>query len=72
MAKKISGYVVLTTALHRPSCAPFTFFWFDPFLEARAEILKKISLVFFLRGTPVYIYSFKRWHQKDISKLTDL
>ena len=33
-------------------------FWFDLFLEARAEILEKISLVF--------------WHQKDILKLTDL
>jgi len=38
------------------------FFWFDLFLEARAEILKKISLVFWS----------KRWHQKDILKLTDL
>ena len=38
------------------------FFWFDLFLEARAEILEKISLVFLS----------KRWHQKDILKLTDL
>ena len=38
------------------------FFWFDLFLEARAEILKKISLVFWS----------KPWHQKDILKLTDL
>ena len=38
------------------------FFWFDLFLEARAEILKKISLAFWS----------KRWHQKDILKLTDL
>ena len=37
-------------------------FWFDLFLEARAEILEKISLLFWS----------KRWHQKDISKLTDL
>ena len=38
------------------------FFWFDLFLEARAEILEKISLVF-----------WKIWrHQKDILKLTDL
>ena len=37
-------------------------FWFDLFLEARAEILEKISLVFWS----------KRWHQKDILKLTDL
>ena len=37
------------------------FFWFDLFLQARAEILEKIS--FFLS---------KRWHQKDILKLTDL
>ena len=37
-------------------------FWFDLFLEAMAEILEKISLVF-----------WKIWrHQKDISKLTDL
>ena len=32
------------------------------FLEARAEILEKILLVFWS----------KRWHQKDILKLTDL
>ena len=38
------------------------FFWFHLFLEAGAEIIKKISLVFWS----------KRWHQKDISKLTDL
>ena len=38
------------------------FFWFDLFLEARAEILKKLSLVFWS----------KRWHQKYILKLTDL
>ena len=38
------------------------FFWFDLFLEARAEILKKNSLVFWK----------KFWHQKDILKLTDL
>ena len=37
-------------------------FWFDLFLEARAEILTKISLVF---------WSISR-HQKDIAKLTDL
>ena len=38
------------------------FFWFDLFLEARAEILKKISLVL-----------WKIWrHQKDILKLTEL
>ena len=33
-----------------------------PLLEARAEILEKISLVFWK----------KFWHQKDILKLTDL
>ena len=38
------------------------FFWFGLFLEARAEILTKILLVF---------WSIWR-HQKDISKLTDL
>ena len=38
------------------------FFWFDLFLEARAEILEKISVFFWL----------KRWHQKNILKLTDL
>ena len=38
------------------------FFWFDLFLEARAQILKKISLVFWS----------KQWHQKDILKLSDL
>ena len=38
------------------------FFWFDLFLEARVENFKNISLVFWL----------KQWHQKDISKLTDL
>ena len=38
------------------------FFWFDILLEARAEILEKISLVFLS----------KRWDQKDILKLTDL
>ena len=38
------------------------FFWFDLFLDGRAEILKNISLVFWS----------KRWHQKDILKLTDL
>ena len=37
-------------------------FWFDLFLEARAEILEIISLV-----------SCKIWkHQKDILELTDL
>ena len=37
-------------------------FWFDLFLEARAEILEKILLAF-----------WKIWrHQKDIVKLTDL
>ena len=37
-------------------------FWFDLFLEARAEILEKISLVF-----------WEIWrHQKDILKLSDL
>ena len=35
------------------------FFWFNLFLEARAEILKKNWLVFWS----------KRWHQKDILKL---
>ena len=36
--------------------------WFDLFLEARAEILEKKSLVF-----------WKIWrHQKDILKSTDL
>ena len=38
------------------------FFLFNPFLEARAKILEKISLVFLS----------KRWHQQDILKLTDL
>ena len=38
------------------------FFWFDLFLEAKAEILKNILLVFWS----------KPWHQKDILKLTDL
>ena len=38
------------------------FFWFDLFLEARAEILEKILLVFWK----------KFWRQKDILKLTDL
>ena len=38
------------------------FFWFDLFLEARAEILEKNLLVFWS----------KWWHQKDILKLTDL
>ena len=38
------------------------FFWFDIFLEARAEILEKNSLVFWS----------KRWQQKDILKLTNL
>ena len=37
-------------------------FWFDLFLEARAEILEKISLVFWSQ----------RWHQKEILKFTDL
>ena len=38
------------------------FFWFDLFLEARAEILEKISLVF-----------WEIWrNQKDILKLTDI
>ena len=38
------------------------FFWFDLFLEARAEILEKNSVVF-----------WEIWrHQKDILKLTDL
>ena len=37
-------------------------FWFDLFLEARVEILEKVSLVF-----------WEIWrHQKDILKLTDL
>ena len=40
----------------------YTTFWFDLFLEARAEILEKISLVF-----------WEIWrHQKDILKSTDL
>ena len=40
----------------------YTTFLFDPFLETRAEILEKISLMF-----------WKIWrHQKDILKLTDL
>ena len=38
------------------------FFYLTLFLEARVEILKKISLIFWS----------KRWHQKDILKLTDL
>ena len=42
------------------------FFWFglilDAILEARAEILEKISLLFWK----------KFWHNKDILKLTDL
>ena len=37
-------------------------FLFDLFLEARAEILEKISLVFWK----------KFWHQKNILKWTDL
>ena len=38
------------------------FFWFDLFLEARAEILENFSLIF-----------WEIWkHQKDILKLTDL
>ena len=37
-------------------------FWFDLFLEARAEFLEKNSLVFWK----------KFWYQKDILKLTDL
>ena len=37
-------------------------FWFDLSFVARAEILEKISLGFWS----------KRWHQKDILKLTDL
>ena len=38
------------------------FFWFDLFLEAKAEILEKISLVF-----------WEIWkYQKDILELTDL
>ena len=37
-------------------------FWFDLFLDARAEILEKISLGFWK----------KFWHKKDILKLTDL
>ena len=37
-------------------------FWFDLFLVARAEIFTKISLVFWSLW----------WHQKGISKLTDL
>ena len=40
----------------------YTTFWFDLFLEARAEILTKILL---------FVWSILR-HQKDISKLTDL
>ena len=37
-------------------------FWFDLFLEARAEILEKITLVF-----------WEIWrHQTDILKLTDI
>ena len=38
------------------------FFWFDLFLEARAEILEIFSLVFWS----------KLWHQTDILNLTDL
>ena len=38
------------------------FFWFNQFLDSKAEILEIISLVFLS----------KRWHQKDILKLTDL
>ena len=38
------------------------FFWFDLYLEARVEIITKISLVF---------WSIWR-RQKDISKITDL
>ena len=38
------------------------FFWIDLFLEARAEILEKISLIFWKNF----------WHQKDILKVTDL
>ena len=38
------------------------FFWFDLILEATAEILERISLVFWK----------KFWRQKDILKLTDL
>ena len=42
--------------------SPTLLLWFDLFLEARAEILEKISLV-----------SWEIWrHQKDILKLTDL
>ena len=41
---------------------PLFYFLFDLFLEARAEILTKISLVF---------WSIWR-HQNNISKLTDL
>ena len=38
------------------------FFWFDLFLEANAEIPKKVSMIF-----------WETWrHQKDISKSTDL
>ena len=38
------------------------FFWFNLFLEARAEILENVLLVF-----------WKIWrHQKDILELTDL
>ena len=40
----------------------YTTFLFDLFLEARAEILEKISLGF----------RKKFWHQKNILKLTDL
>ena len=38
------------------------FFWFNLLLEARVEIPEKKPLVFLS----------KRWHQKDILKLTDL
>ena len=38
------------------------FFWLDLFLEARAEFLKEISLVFWS----------KQWHQRVLLKLTDL
>ena len=38
------------------------FFWYDLYLEARAEILEKITLAF-----------WEIWrHQKEILKLTDL
>ena len=43
-------------------CKVPLFFWFDLFLEARADILEKISLFF-----------GEIWrHQKDILKLSDL